>query len=323
MENLIFNADFRIWGNGTNARPTGWQISTNVSGGSAPAIARQTSGRVSAYKAELTRQNANAFLAQNVHSGVLPGAPHIDEMVGKWLTYAALIDFDQHMVSGSRDFATMCAPTLSDGVYETHADMHRGYGEHRLCIGYHLVKPGATQIAFNALTVKNQTYDAAGVFSARVHWAGLFVGRHAPEGIELPVRYAGRKESLHFGADPSITLANGSTGYLGHGLAQASMGQGPDHVALLLPYNCVIRKLFARASAQPGSGQSNTYSLQLGNTVTALTASATNASQGVCNNSVEVYGQENQQACIKIETTAGAAPANHVVTVEIEEVPIS
>lgn len=308
MGNLVFNGDFRIWGNGVgnNALPTGWYRAA-AGGGTLPSIERASDSKAPAgYAVRMTRNDYNAFLGQNI--AMSTGRP-LGWFVGKKLTYGALIKWS------APDVNLFANATFSDGVLETHTDMHRGFNEYRLCVGSHIVQNNPTQMILNALTVKRSDFQP-GVVSADILWAGVFLGDVALADYVESI-WGHRVSSLSFAAGPDENISAGQTRYIG----PSGMDGQEDYVSQPMPFDGVIRNLRVRSGAPPGIGESITFTLRSDGVDMGMTISITGANQGAANTGVDIYIPKGANISLKAASSVGAASANLRASLEIEHIP--
>ncbi len=299
--NLVFNGNFRLWGEGTTTVPTGWYVAA-AGGGTLPSILQQSNGQYGDYSVKVTRNNANAFLAQDLK---VINNFDLAQMVGQVVTYAVMIKW----TAPNND--TFANATMSDAIYESHTEMHRGFGETRLCIGRHIIQSGASQLILNA-TVKRSD-QGSGTADAEVIWAGAWLGDQMPWYWE-PNQFDNNDAALLAASMADQT----STGTFFIGSAGADAQE--DFVSFVMPYNGVITDMRARSGATPGTGETFVYTLRSNGTDKALTCTTSGASQS-SSGSNHVYVPASNNVSIKCVASSGATATRHRVSLSVARVP--
>jgi hypothetical protein len=296
QHSYIWNGDFRVWGNGTSARPTGWTLS----GTGATAARNQTAGRFKWGTAgvDVTRSGNNCGLLQIVTNdpAYLPMASWAGKTVtlGMWV-YATVADRARIYVS--------------DGVTLTFSAYHPGDSTLRFLTVTATIGASPTSITVVGVV---ETGDTTATFSG----ATLVLGSYLADSV---ISYTPRKCVMPFHAGPGNTHGSGVTLYYSSGGAEATEG----NAAMPVPMKCVVRRLYAYSAVAPGGSDTYIYTVRKSGADTALTCTTSAAGVTSANTTSEVEFAAGDPIDLKMVSSATANSATRVsAMVEAEEVPV-
>jgi hypothetical protein len=221
--NHLFNGAFQIWGGAATPAtlpPTGWTLT-----GAAATVARDgTNFRVGAYSAALTRVGADCYLEQRLDTRADVGP------IARWqsrpVTYGCWV---------RATVATTTRLVIFDGVNTFTSGYHTGGSGWEF-----LTVTGVIATAADQLRVRCQvdSSNTTSQFGAAAFVLGYELGDWVPSA------WTGRTSRQYVASGATFVVSTVAQ-YLGPGLNSATEIQ----VSWVVPRRCVLRRLYANASA--------------------------------------------------------------------------
>jgi hypothetical protein len=297
QHSYVWNGDFRVWGAGTSAVPTGYGLV-----GSGATVARNTTAgqyRWGSAGVALTRAGTDCSVSQTVTLD--PANGPAASWHGKTITVGAWV------------YATVADRAkvfVSDGISTINStDFHPGTG---------LVFMKATMtVSGSATSISVGGSVAAGDTTAVFSGMTLVLGSHLSDSV---ISYTPRKAIIAFHFGPSQSQSANTTQFV----SSAAFDATETNAMVGVPFKGVARNLRCASGGSTGATGSYIYTLRRGQSDSALSATISGIGIVAASDTAnQVEYAANQAMCLKLVTTTGAnALAGAGAYIEFEEIPV-
>lgn len=272
-----YNSNFEIWGAGTAAAPTGWTLS-----GAGASVARNTSNqKIGNACAAVTRSGTNCYITQNA-AAISEWGP-IARFQGKTVAFGCWV---------RASVASAARLTIADGVGTSTSSTHTGGGTYEWLQVSRTIDAAATVLEIRCEVIVDTTVQFDG--------PTLVFGTSVQDFIPSSWRRVLGTGMVASAAAIAVTTT-------GHFIGPGGAATTEVNVSWRAPHKCVIRRLYADASANVTT-QDVIVTLRTGESVeTSLTLTVSVGTRTNSNLTNEVEVASGTLLSIGFKTGAGTA----------------